>query len=91
MSSLTEPSAAMDELPDDLDPDSAIGWPTGRPPGWPRWLASIMAGVGTSRRGSAERPQAIEQEVQRRVGPEIPPDLVGLAVRDALAGDRPRW
>jgi hypothetical protein len=48
------------------------------------WGRDFAAGIG-------DEADAIEREVQRRVGPDIPPDLVGLAVRDALAGRRPRW
>ncbi len=48
------------------------------------WGRDFAAGIG-------DEADAIEREVQRRVGPDIPPDLVGMAVRDALAGRRPRW
>ena len=81
----------MNELPDDLE--SRLGYrlaygEAARLAEMARfdhgWGRDFAAGIG----GEAA---AIEREVQRRVGPEIPPDLVGMAVRDALAGDRPRW
>jgi len=34
---------------------------------------------------------AIQQEVMRRVGPGVDPEVVRLAVEDALEGRRPRW
>ena len=34
---------------------------------------------------------AIQQEVMRRVGPGVDPEVVRLAVGDALEGRRPRW
>ena len=34
---------------------------------------------------------AIEGEVIRRLGPGVDPEVVGLAVEDALEGRRPRW
>jgi hypothetical protein len=39
----------------------------------------------------ADHPGAIECEVIRRVGPRIEPELVKLAVEDALENRRPRW
>ncbi len=81
----------MNELPDDLEARLGYRLAYGEAArlaemarfdhGWGRDFA---AGIG----GEAE---VIEREVQRRVGPEIPPELVEMAVEDALAGRRPRW
>ncbi len=48
------------------------------------WGRDFAAGVG----GDAE---AIEREVRHRVGPQVAPEVVRLAVEDALEGRRPRW
>ena len=48
------------------------------------WGRDFAAGIG----GEAA---AIEREVMRRVSPGIHPELVKLAVEDALENRRPRW
>jgi hypothetical protein len=48
------------------------------------WGQDFAAQVG----GEAE---AIEREVMRRVGHEIHPELIKLAVQDAIEQRKPRW
>jgi hypothetical protein len=48
------------------------------------WGLDFAAQVG----GEAE---AIEQEVMRRIGHEIHPELIKLAVQDAIEQRKPRW
>lgn len=48
------------------------------------WGRDFAAGVG----GEAA---AIEREVRRRLGPEIPFELIEMAVEDVLGDRRPRW
>ena len=48
------------------------------------WGKDFAAGIG----GEAE---AIEKEVMRRVSPRTHPEVVKLAVRDALEPRKPRW
>ena len=49
--------------------------------GWGRDLAAQVGG----------EPDAIEKEVLRRVGPGIHPEVVKLAVQDALEPRKPQW
>jgi hypothetical protein len=44
----------------------------------------FAAGIG----GSVE---AVQGEVRRRMGPDVDPDIVELALDDAMAGRPPRW
>jgi hypothetical protein len=48
------------------------------------WGRDFAAGVG----GEAD---AIEKEVMRRVGHGTHPELIKLAVQDAIEGRKPRW
>ena len=48
------------------------------------WGKDFAAGVG----GEFD---AIEQEVMRRIGHEIHPELIKLAVQDAVEQRKPRW
>jgi len=48
------------------------------------WGRDFAAGVG----GEAD---AIEREVLRRIGPGVPPELVKMAIQDAMERRRPRW
>jgi hypothetical protein len=48
------------------------------------WGRDFAAGIG----GEAD---AIEKEVMRRVGPKTHPEIVKLAVKDALESRKPRW
>jgi hypothetical protein len=48
------------------------------------WGRDFAAGVG----GEAD---AIEKEVMRRVGHGIHPELITLAVQDAVDRRKPRW
>jgi hypothetical protein len=81
----------MHELPDDLE--SRLGYrlaygEAARLAEMARfdhgWGRDFAAGIG-------DQADAIEREVQRRLGPEISRDLVAMAVSDAVKGRRPRW
>jgi hypothetical protein len=76
----------MDELPDDLTPRLAYG-AAARLAEMARfdhgWGRDFAAGIG-------DEAEAIKREVRHRVGPQIPPELVRMAVEDALEGRRPR-
>jgi hypothetical protein len=48
------------------------------------WGKDFAAGIGGD-------PVAIEKEVMRRVSPKTHPEVVKLAVRDALEPRKPRW
>ena len=66
---------------------SSTALPTVRPPGLRRshgWGRDFAAGVG-------DLAEAIEREVTRRMRPGIDPEVVKLAVEDALENCWPRW
>ena len=44
-----------------------------------------------SPRGLAVALAAILSEVRRRMGPQADPELVRIAVEDAMAGRNPKW
>lgn len=81
----------MDALPEDLS--SRVGYRmahgeaarlvemAGFDHGWGRDFAAKVGGDL----------EAIEREVQHRVGPQVAPEVVRLAVEDALERRRPRW
>lgn len=48
------------------------------------WGRDFAAGIGGE-------PGAIEQEVRGRVGPEVAPELIRMAIADVLDCRRPRW
>ncbi len=81
----------MDALPDDLSSRVGYRMAYGEAArlaemadfdhGWGRDFAAQVGGA----------PEAIEREVLHRVGPQVAPEVVRLAVEDALEGRRPRW
>jgi hypothetical protein len=48
------------------------------------WGRDFAVGVGGE-------PDAIDRKVTRRLGPGIHPELIRLAVRDAIDQRKPRW
>ena len=59
--------------------------------GWSRSRGSIIVSDVISPRGLAVAVPAILSEVRRRMGPQADPELVRIAVEDAMAGRDPKW
>ena len=81
----------MDDLPDDFRSRLAYRIAYGEAARLAE-IARFDHGYGRDFAARAgDQAEAIQQEVMRRVGPGVDPEVVRLAVEDALEGRRPRW